>query len=368
MMTYPNNITDIHLELTDKCQAACPMCARNWYGGADRPYVKNVEITLEQFKSWFPIDFLKQLKNVYACGNLGDPLLAKDCAEIFEYLSDHTPDDCRLAIHTNASLRSKAWWENLAGIMRNKGIVVFAIDGFEDTHSLYRKHTDWNKIIENAKAFIAAGGKARADSIVFKHNQDRADELKEFLLGLGFETVNLKSTQRFHGIENYPVKNKDGITEYYLQAPTLSKFAEPIIKINMDRIVKPKVYNHIINNATIVPECMTKKEIYVDPAGHVFPCCQIAGTYTNDVIDGEGSEYVMRDRIRQSAKDFVDHVKYLDLNNSNILTKLTESGWQEKITHCTTVDKKLVCVKACSKNIRELVEGVPSDKEYVKFA
>lgn len=366
-MIYPSNVTDIHLELTDKCQAACPMCARNWYGGAERPYIRNIEITLEQFKQWFPVDFVKQLKNVYACGNLGDPLLAKDCAEIFEYLVEHTPADCRLAIHTNASLRTKAWWENLARVMNKKGIVIFAIDGFEDTHALYRKHTDWNKIIENAKAFIAAGGRARADSIVFKHNEDRADELKEFLLGLGFEEVNLKSTQRFHGIENYPVKNKEGVTEYYLNPPTLPKFAEPIIKINMDRVAKPDVYKHIIDNSNIVPDCITKREIYVDPAGHVFPCCQIAGSYTNDVIDGEGNEYVMRDRIRQSAKEFIDYVKYLDLNNSNIIDELAKSGWDKKITHCTTVDKKLVCVKACAKNIRELVEGAPSDKTYVKF-
>jgi sulfatase maturation enzyme AslB (radical SAM superfamily) len=169
------------------------MCSRNWYGGAERDFIKNVEITLEQFKQWFPPEFCGQLRNLYACGNLGDPLLAKDCLEIFEYLAEHTTDDCRLAIHTNASLRNTKWWEKLAKVMGTKGVVIFAIDGFEDTHSLYRKHTDWNKIIENAKAYIAAGGRARADSIVFKHNEDRADELKEFLLGLHSDSTASKT-------------------------------------------------------------------------------------------------------------------------------------------------------------------------------
>jgi MoaA/NifB/PqqE/SkfB family radical SAM enzyme len=50
------NINSIHIELTDKCQAACPMCWRNTYGAGERPHIRNVEITLEQFKQ----DFLEK--------------------------------------------------------------------------------------------------------------------------------------------------------------------------------------------------------------------------------------------------------------------------------------------------------------------
>ena len=38
---YPSTIDAIHIELTDKCQAACPMCARNYNGGIERPFIKN---------------------------------------------------------------------------------------------------------------------------------------------------------------------------------------------------------------------------------------------------------------------------------------------------------------------------------------
>ena len=81
-MMYPNNITTVHIELTDKCQASCPMCLRNDFGGKDRDFIQNVEITFEQFKQWFPIDFIKGLTNFYACGSLGDPVVAKDCLKI----------------------------------------------------------------------------------------------------------------------------------------------------------------------------------------------------------------------------------------------------------------------------------------------
>jgi hypothetical protein len=50
---YPTAITNLHIELTDKCQASCPMCGRNNNGGAERPFVGQHDITIEQFKQWF---------------------------------------------------------------------------------------------------------------------------------------------------------------------------------------------------------------------------------------------------------------------------------------------------------------------------
>jgi hypothetical protein len=38
-------ITDLHIELTDKCQASCPMCGRNKNGGVERPFVGQHEVT-----------------------------------------------------------------------------------------------------------------------------------------------------------------------------------------------------------------------------------------------------------------------------------------------------------------------------------
>ena len=100
-------ITDLHIELTDKCQASCPMCGRNKNGGAERPFVGQHEVTLEQFQQWFSPTWLAKLDNFYACGNYGDPIIAQDCLEIFEYVRQVNPIT-RLSIHTNGSARSTA--------------------------------------------------------------------------------------------------------------------------------------------------------------------------------------------------------------------------------------------------------------------
>ena len=40
------DIETVHLEITQKCQAACPMCDRNENGGVDNRHITNAELSL----------------------------------------------------------------------------------------------------------------------------------------------------------------------------------------------------------------------------------------------------------------------------------------------------------------------------------
>ena len=79
------DIEAVHLEITQKCQAACPMCDRNMNGGEDNPHITNAELSFEDCQTIFPPEFIKQLKTMYMCGNLGDPIVARDSLEVFDY-------------------------------------------------------------------------------------------------------------------------------------------------------------------------------------------------------------------------------------------------------------------------------------------
>ena len=56
------DIRTIHLEITQKCQAACPMCDRNQNGGALNPHINLDELSLQDCKDIFTPSFIKQLK------------------------------------------------------------------------------------------------------------------------------------------------------------------------------------------------------------------------------------------------------------------------------------------------------------------
>ena len=354
-MMYPNNVTNVHIELTDKCQASCPQCLRNHFGGNDREFIQNIEITFEQFKQWFPLEFLAGLTNFYACGSLGDPAIAKDCLEILEYVRKNN-STCRIALHTNGSLKTTTWWKQLANAIGDNSTVVFAIDGFKGEHEVYRRGTNWDKIIANAKAFIAAGGRARADCLVFKHNENRIEELKTYLLSIGFVDVNLKPTNRFYGDDGFPVQDRAGNREYVIHPPTNSKWVQRMLTPNISRLVDMTNFNTLLNKAEIAPVCVDRKEVYVDARGHVFPCCWTGSIVSKDTDPVEPDMRIIRDRLNQSTEDLLNDITYPSLHGSNIVDVLKNSQWNEKLSKHWTGQNTFVCVKNCASNLKSLVE------------
>jgi MoaA/NifB/PqqE/SkfB family radical SAM enzyme len=248
-----NDITVLHLEITNKCQASCPMCARNLQGGVDNPFMNLGEIKLEQFKSWFSVDFIKRLDKVYMCGNLGDPILAKDTIDIFQYCREHHPD-IWLSMNTNGSARTSEFWKELANL---RVTVRFGIDGLEDTHKLYRRNTIWNNIINNAKTFIDNGGDAIWDMLIFEHNQHQVEECRELSSKMKFIDFVPKHTSRFK--ENkLDVLDVQGKVEYTLYPSVKSK----------------EISNRVINILHSDINCKVKHgSLYITSNGVVTPCC-----------------------------------------------------------------------------------------------
>jgi len=244
------------------------MCTRNINGGLENPNIKKTGWTLEQYKKILIPEVCKQIKKIMFCGNYGDPLLNKNLPEMIQHTMFHNPE-VEIRIHTNGSLRLPYWWQNLAKKMNNKSAVIFALDGLEDTHSLYRIGTDFDKIIQNAKAFIDAGGQASWAFIRFKHNQHQVEEAKKLAKDLGFYEFSLKDSSRWLMEPNFPVLDTEGKVTYNLEPSN-----ESDIKIIDESIVKN--YKQILNNTEISCHAKHMKEVYIDANCHVFPCCWIA--------------------------------------------------------------------------------------------
>lgn len=342
---YP--ITDVHIELTDKCQAACPMCARNNSGGSERPFIKNVEISFDDFKKWFPVSFLSNLKNFYSCGNYGDPVFATDCFEIYEYVRNSNPN-ARLAIHTNGSLRKTSWWKDLAKIMGNNGEVIFAVDGFKGKHELYRRNTDFDKIIENIKAYVEAGGTARVDSLVFKHNEHEVAELEKFLLDIGVKSVNFKSTKRFYNMTAFPVYNRKDEYAYDLYPAELPAFKQEV-KIPLERFLDNKFTEQVVEQSVIVPQCVTKQEVYVDPHGNIFPCCYIGSDWLEQPLEEKMVLHTLRNLTVNNSKAMMNAIGVPNLHTNNIEQLLGQEGlWKDLESYWEGKNKCMTCVKTCS--------------------
>lgn len=313
------DIRDIHLELTSKCQARCPMCPRRINGGMINPLFKLNEIDLETFQRWFPQPFIKQLNSLFMCGNLGDPIIAKDCLEIFELLRRINPD-IKLSMHTNGSARETQWWEKLAGL----GVrVVFGIDGLSDTHNLYRISTDWKNIIENAKVFIQAGGRAEWHMLVFEHNEHQIEDCRSLSEQIGFKVFQTKHTTRFIK-DKFHVLNDQGKTTHILYPTEKSK---EMMKRSLDLTE--------FEFSGISCKAQKNKQFYISADGNISPCCWLDFSWILPKQD--------------TRIDYMDRIGEFPNLNKNNLEEIFSSGFFEKIANTWDQTPLSECSRQCGK-------------------
>jgi MoaA/NifB/PqqE/SkfB family radical SAM enzyme len=279
MYSY-KNIKTIHLEVTQNCQASCPMCDRNQNGGALNPHIDLSELTLDDCKKIFSPEFITQLKTMYMCGNLGDPIVARDTLEIFRYFRQHNPT-MWLSMNTNAGARDPEWWQELAKVYGRLGTVIFSVDGLADTNHIYRQGVNWDNVYRNMKSFIDAGGRARWDFLIFEHNQHQVDEAEELSQTMGFEKFVAKKTGRFVTADTKPKEshqavNRKGQETAELKKPN-EKYQNAALKTQDVIINKYGSMDAYYDAAPIVCKVKDEGSLFITAEGLALPCCWTAG-------------------------------------------------------------------------------------------
>lgn len=254
------------------------MCLRNVSGGKTNPQLPITELKIEDVKKIFSEEFIKQLKKIYLCGNYGDPMVGKDTMDVFRYFRKMNPS-IQLTMHTNGSARSIAWWKELAEL---NVTCHFGIDGIGNVNSIYRRNTNFNSIIENAKSFIQAGGIAKWDFIVFRHNEHQIEEAENLSKALGFQTFRTKKTGRFFSNQKNQVKDKQevlndvGEFQYYLESPLNSDYVNQSLQKESRIINTYGSFDNYLDATPISCKVEQEKSIYISAEGLVFPCCWTA--------------------------------------------------------------------------------------------
>ena len=280
-----SEIRRLHVELTTRCNARCPMCMRNYRGSEYNSGYPLCELSLEDFKHIVTPKLLAQIiqpeepinglvpkvfgfRGITFNGNLGDFASARDAVEIVEYVAEHKVP---VHINTNGSLRNTAWWGRLA----LPGVSVgFAIDGMSDTHKLYRQDTDWHRIIDHAQALIAAGGRAIWRFVPFEHNRHQEQACRKMARELGFFGF-----ENIHdGRDRGPVFTRDGKFSHVI-GPEESGTHPPIEALLESHITwyDAKTYRSHKDTPDLSIRCIHThdREIYIAADGSVYPCCYL---------------------------------------------------------------------------------------------
>lgn len=270
-------IDEYQIELTTYCNASCPQCPRNINGGRLNPHLKLEHLPRDTINKAFPAELCNRLRQIFFCGSYGDPIMHPEFLDILWDFRAKSPK-LWLYAHTNGGAHDQDFWSEYAYILNGYGQVDFNIDGLSDTNHLYRKNTNFDKIIANASAFINAGGKAVWNFIVFEHNQHQVEEAKELSKTLGFSDFTYRSTGRFlnhktmETFNDWPVHDKSGQTVYSLHPTTDRRYTNKSIQI------LPKLKNQYDNIAdyfkTVEIQCdsLTHNRVAINAHGTVLPC------------------------------------------------------------------------------------------------
>lgn len=306
MYLKQQEIEQFTVELTTKCNAACPMCSRynvSWDTRSSNEQLPMIDLELDVFKKFLPPSIISNVKRFLFNGKFGDALMHKGFLEFVKYIKENS--DASIIIHTNASLRSEEWWKGLGSILNDRGTVSFNVDGLEDTNLIYRQKTDFSKIIRNAKAFINAGGSADWEYVVFKHNQHQVEDAKQLAKELGFTNFIIRKTSRFKDKLNFDYTDVNG-NAASLEPPTIQDYVYDYTGTYLGGETPP-------SPLCIKCDWKSKKKMFISPTNKLWPCTYISEYYPelprfntmNEIASRHGTEF--NDITKHTLDEILNH-------------------------------------------------------------
>jgi sulfatase maturation enzyme AslB (radical SAM superfamily) len=250
---------------------------------------------------------LKSVKSLILCGTFGDTIFYPRLHLFIKYALDVNPL-INIQIHTNGSAHDSKWWKKLAKMMKGNKI-IFAIDGFEDTHKIHRVGGSFKKVMKNMQTVIDTGCDAIWQFIVFKHNEHQMKEAEQMSKRMGCTSFIIRKSFFYKG-----------------------KYEKPSMFPNIMSKVE-----HEISRIGKLKCRMDNNEISTTASGDVIPCCHINYVHykrlslnpmnlkdynLKEIID---SGYLQQFRLEADDKEFCRRCVTIGINTHSIESLILEN-------------------------------------------
>ena len=132
------------------------------------------------------------------------------------------------------------------------------------------------------RAFIAAGGRARWDYIIFGHNEHQVEQAEQLAMEWGVEKFQKKKSGRFFTAKSetkdvHQARNRKGEQTQAIAKP--SKIEHQNLALLKQKEIE-KTYGSMTdyyNSCSIQCKAIEKREIFITAEGLLMPCCWTAG-------------------------------------------------------------------------------------------
>ena len=341
-MPFYNKIVNLDIENSSICNAKCPQCLRETYPN-DYSWFNQTYLS-EDFFDRIPDDVYNGLEKILFSGTMGDPCAAPNFIEVIKKVRRKNYNTL-IKISTNGGMKTPDFWIKLAEMLGQNSEVIFAIDGLSDTNHIYRMNVSYAKVIENASAFINAGGNASWQFIAFKHNEHQIESAKHIALSMGFKNFFVVNSHRF-GIETILGKQKVGGDGVIIEPPTSNKLKH---KVMLQPLKKLDIEEWMRNSEDKSIECYAQhdRSLYIDSQGNVFPCCFLGASLysriTLDIADGWDKLYTehKQNLYNNEWDEIINSTFFNEIQNSWDGRKYNEGRLAVCAANCGNFDMRL---------------------------
>lgn len=372
------SIKEFQLEITSYCNAACPQCPRNINGGKVNPYLPLEHLPRDVIDQAFTTKICSNLSQIFFCGSYGDAIMHPEFLDILRDFRKKSPT-LWLYLHTNGGAHTPEFWTEMARIIGPYGKVDFNIDGLDDTNHLYRKNVSFDRVINNASAFIAAGGKADWIYIVFEHNQHQIDAAKSIASFMGFGDIKFRSTGRFFDhcsaeeISEWPVTNRNGEHEYTIKPTTLNEFQNKSIKFLPSLKRQYKNLDTYFDQVDIQCDSAVGKKVVITAQGTVLPCnffehnLYDARFHDSSVLPGQNKLSNTKDGQNQ-VREFLNRygLDSLSIHRNSLESVFESPMWgdlQQSFNKTLANGRLFECALTCGKGFKKVWDQLNDSKK-----
>lgn len=347
------NIQSIQIDPTTKCNLRCPQCARI-RNGKVLPNLEMTELRIDDYDRIYSKEIAPQIRHSFFNGNYGDPVASTNLRAAVEMILRRTGGTVHVV--TNGSLQKPVWWRDFAKLIGKRGKVTFSIDGLFDTNHLYRVGANFDRILENARMFIASGGQAKWDYLVFAHNEHQVDEARTLAKRLGFSEFNVKFSKRY--ISERSLKANQ-IHDSRVDNMTRNSTEMEHVEKSQALLRKYGSWENYFQNASISCKFQQKGMIFIDFNARLWPCTWIAAPpYFED------SESPQKQSLHNALKGYAEN--FNSLRHYSMEEILAHPWFDKELTQSWENERITTCARTCGDQI-EYTNGFNQNSKLEKL-
>lgn len=371
MNTIKKRDLSIHLEISSNCNSSCLYCGR--FVGTRRGEVTDMinphiqvgsdgNMSMEAIDNIFDEKVSNSLYKIVFTGAFGDAQLHPKLFDILKEIGTRTSGKIMFDMETNGGMHSPEWWAELQGIISkhfNKlSRIIFSIDGTDDeTHQMYRRGVNWNKVIANAKSYIKSGGNATWQMIEFEHNKHQMELAKTMSEEFGFMSFEIRRsrnrfvTQQDNVVKLVPSINNTKRTKISKKEITVASNVLNTSKevLKSSGIKDEASMEKYLTSCDVSCEWKSRNAYSIDYDGRVWQCCYFSmmlhpgwgHTYppTKEELEENLQRYLKEQGLdwylNQYEPDWndINHRKFSDIIEHRFFTEDLETSFENKYSN-----------------------------------